>query len=243
MPAPRRPPPPPRRAAPARPRPAAAPASTVRPLDAAELEALQDALDALPASLEPLDVAALDGLLCAVLVQPEPVPSARWLPLAFDADGRRPAPGPGVDAITQALLRREAELRSAIGARRWFDPWLFDEPSDEGDVAGDAQGDGSAAATSADPSDAARALVLPWISGFAIGFEAFPALHDRGGADMVEALAHLYRHFDADDLEDADDLLAAIEAIGPALDAEDAVEGLVRGTLLLADAADALCER
>ena len=187
-----------------------APPPEAAPLDAPALDALQDALDALPAPLEPLDLAAVDGLLCAMIVQPVAVPRARWLALALDGEGR-PAPA-----------------GSNITARRWFDPWLFDDAADTDDD------------TERDAAARARALVEPWVTGFAIGFDAFPALHDAGGPEMLEGLAYLYRHFDADDLEDADELLAAIDVIGPALDVEDAVEGLVRGTLLLADVADGL---
>lgn len=52
---------------------------------------------------------------------------------------------------------------------------------------------------------------------------------------MLEPLAMLYRHLDADDLEDADAMLAEIESLEPARDLEEAVEDLVRATLLLAD--------
>ena len=40
---------------------------------------------------------------------------------------------------------------------------------------------------------------------------------------------------DPDDLEDADELLEEIESLEPAVDLTEAVEGLVRATLLLAD--------
>jgi uncharacterized protein len=50
----------------------------------------------------------------------------------------------------------------------------------------------------------------------------------------------LYRHLPAEDLEDADDLLAEIDALEPAVDLGEAVEGLVRATLLLADVARSL---
>jgi uncharacterized protein len=54
-------------------------------------------------------------------------------------------------------------------------------------------------------------------------------------ASTVEPLALLYRHLDAEDLEDADELLAEIETLEPIADLEEAVEGLVRAILLLAD--------
>ena len=45
----------------------------------------------MPAPLEPLDVSMLDGFLCGVLVQPQRVPDARWLPHVTDVDGRAAA--------------------------------------------------------------------------------------------------------------------------------------------------------
>ena len=52
---------------------------TTQPLSDADLARLQDLLDRVPAPLEPLDVMALDGYLCGVLLQPQPVPAERWL--------------------------------------------------------------------------------------------------------------------------------------------------------------------
>ena len=52
---------------------------------------------------------------------------------------------------------------------------------------------------------------------------------------LTEPLALVYRHLAPDDLEDADDLLAEIESLEPPEDLAEAVEGLVRATLLLAD--------
>ena len=40
------------------------------PLTDADLDTLQDLLAAVPAPLEPLDVMALDGFLCGVILQP-----------------------------------------------------------------------------------------------------------------------------------------------------------------------------
>lgn len=42
-------------------------------------------------------------------------------------------------------------------------------------------------------------------------------------------------HMDPDDLEDADDLLEEIETLEPPADLAEAVESLVRSTLMLAD--------
>ena len=212
-----------RPARPGRPREAAAP-----PLGERDVEALQALLAAVPAPLEPLDVAALDGFLCGVLVQPEPVASARWLPFVTDVDGR-PLPA-GFDArpLHALVARREDELRRAIGRREWFDPWLF-ELDDNG-----ASDDASAA--SSDPA-------YPWVAGFAAALGTFPGLLAADEDALTGPLALLYRHLDADDLEDADALLAEIDSLEPPADLGAAVEELVRATLLLADVGAAIAAR
>ena len=202
------------------------PAPTGRPLDEAELDTLQSLLDAVPAPLEPLDLGMLDGFLCAVLVQPAPVAAARWLAFVTDIDGRPLPAGFDASALQALVLRRHAELDAAIAGRRWFDPWVFASADDT-----DADDDPGA------DDESVHAAVYPWVAGFATGFEAFPALSQLAGEELLEPLALLYRHLDPDDLEDDDPLREAIEAEEPAAGLADAVEGLVRATLLLADLA------
>jgi uncharacterized protein len=195
--------------------PASLPALTDR-----EREQLEALLHALPVPLAPPDISALDGYLVGVLLQPRAVPEAQWLRWVHDFDAGQPAPR-GLDlAPLQALVRRRhAELGQAIAARRWFDPWVFElEPvSDEDAVS---------------PSD----VVLPWIAGFAAALERFPALLDSAGAEARAPLATLYAHFDPADLEDVGDLADEIATTLPAETVAEAVEDLVRCTLLLADA-------
>jgi uncharacterized protein len=188
------------------------------PLGERELVQLQSLLDAVPAPLEPLDVSALDGFLVGVLLQPQPVPASRWLPHVVDLDAR-PAPAVLNLAPLHALvLRRHAELERAIAARRWFDPWVFElEPDPSG--------------AEVTPSE----VVLPWIGGFAAALDLFPGLLARADAAAREPLATLYAHFDPDDLEDAEDLLETMASIEPPETVAEAVEDLVRCTLLLAD--------
>lgn len=179
-----------------------------------DLEALQAALDRVPAPLEPLDVSALDGFLCGVLLQPRRVGEAAWMPHVTDADGR-PLPA-GFDARPlQALARRRhAELDAAIQSRQWFDPWVFELDGEDGS-----------------PSEA----VVGWVAGFATAMEFFPALMALDAQKLREPLALLYRHLDPDDLEDADDLIEEIESLEPPAELAEAVEDLVKATLLLAD--------
>ena len=115
------------------------------PLDERDLDQLQALLDAVPAPLEPLDVLSLDGFLCGLLVQPKPVPPARWLPHVTDVDGRAlPATYPA-ERLHALVRRRRDELADAIARRQWFDPWVY-ELDDE-----------------ASPSE----TVMPWVAGFA----------------------------------------------------------------------------
>jgi uncharacterized protein len=179
----------------------------------AELTELEERLDDLPAPLEPLDPSMLDGFLCGVLLQPVAVPEPKWLAHVHDVDAR-PAPAGVALAPLHALVRRRhAELDGAIDARRWFDPWVW-ELDDE-----------------ASPSEA----VLAWAAGFATALSLFPALLREHEAAILEPLALIYRHLPSEDLQDADQLLAEIDSLEPPADLTDAVEGLVRATLLIAD--------
>jgi uncharacterized protein len=197
--------------------PAATP--TARPLSEAERCRLEDLLDALPPPLEPLDLSALDGYLVGVLLQPVAPPRASWLAHVHDLDAR-PAPrGFPLAELQGLVLRRHAQLERAIARRQWFDPWVFDLEAEEpgGEVA---------------PSQ----VVLPWVAGFSAALELFPALLAQAGAGVREPLAALYRHFDPDDLEDVDDALrVSIDELEPPDSVAEAVEDLVRCTLLLAD--------
>ncbi len=179
----------------------------------ADLARLETLLDSLPAELQPLDVSALDGFLCGVLLQPRPVAPGRWLPLVCDLDGR-PAPGgPALQELQALVQRRHAELNQAIAQRQWFDPWIYQ-----------LEGDGP-------PSE----CVLPWVAGFAAALEAFPGLTALDDPELVEPLALVFMHFDPSDLEDAAALVAVIETLEPPTDLAEAVQDIVRALMLMAD--------
>lgn len=186
------------------------------PLEEHEIDELQALLDATPHPLEPLDVSMLDGYLCGVLLQPTRVPPSRWLPRVTDADGRALPPSFDAARLQALVQRRHAELNDAITRRQWFDPWVFELEAEDGEPPG---------------ADA----VYPWVAGFALAMDCFPDLMQRDATALTEPLALLYRHLDPDDLEDADELLAEIETLEPPQDLSEAVEELVRATLLLAD--------
>jgi uncharacterized protein len=200
--------------------PSTTPPPRAAALSDAERGRLQDLLDALPPGCSPPDVSALDGFLVGVLLQPQAVPAACWLPWVHDFDAGQPAlPTLDLAPLHALVRRRHAELGAAIAARRWFDPWVFEW---EGAVDG--------------PDATPQQLVLPWVAGWAAALEHFPALLAAAGDDAREPLATLYAMFDADDLEDVGDLAELIDEVEPPETAAEAVEDLVRCTLLLADA-------
>ena len=94
------------------------------PLTDAELARLQALLDKLPAPLEPLDTSALDGFLCGVLLQPQPVSPARWLRYVTDAEGRDLPPAA---FAARAAITRPSSSSSAAGACRSRRPGVLGE--------------------------------------------------------------------------------------------------------------------
>ncbi len=184
-----------------------------QPLSDAELQELQQQLDALAPPLEPLDVSMLDGYLVGVLLQPQPVPAAQWLRFVADSEGRAAPPGAALARVHALAQRRHAVLDLAIGRRDWFDPWVYELDAD------------------ATPSE----TVLPWVAGFALALGHFEALMACDEAALLEPLAVLYQHLAPEDLDDADALLAEIDTLEPPRDLAEAVEGLVNSTLRLAD--------
>jgi uncharacterized protein len=204
---------------PARPAPAPAVPPPQAPLGDAEIAELEDLLADLPAPAQPLDASALDGYLCGVLLQPRPVPAADWLPRVADADGAPVPDSPAWLRIAALARRRHAELGRAIAERAWFDPWVF-----EVDEAGD---DG--------PPPTPVQLAQPWVAGFSLALECFPALAALDDRALQEPLAVLFAMIDPEDLEDAGPLGPIIETLEPPATLAEAAEDLVRSVLLIAD--------
>lgn len=182
-------------------------------LDDDEIALLQVLLDRVPQPLQPLDVCAVDGFLCGVLLQPDAVEVWRWWPSVTDVDGRSLPQDFDARDLQGLVLRRFAQLDQAIAARQWFDPWVFEM---------DAQ---------TSPSQ----TVLPWVAGFAAAMERFPGLMRIDDARLMEPLALLYLHFDPDDLEDAQALQDLIDTLEPPADLGEAVQDIVRSLMLIAD--------
>ncbi len=204
----------------------------MRDLSDTEVTRLQTLLDELgdaEPTLAPLDISALDGYLCGVLLQPHPVAEVDWLGHVLDAEGRAlPPTAAGRMGPLVALVRqRHVVLARAIGLRQWFDPWIFELGASEPRTA-------AASHQMASCSES----VLPWVAGFALAAEKFPALMRHDPRALAEPLALLYLHFDESDLEGLDDepvLAAALAETEPPADLAEAAEDLVRAVLLLAD--------
>jgi len=182
-------------------------------LDELDPQQLQELLDQVPEPLSPLDVSAVDGFLCGLLLQPTEIDAAQWLPCITDIEARALPAGFDAAALQGLVQARHAQLRRAIAARQWFDPWVFEL---------DAQ---------ASPSE----CVLPWVAGFAAAMDRFPELMRIDDVQLLEPLALIYMHFDAQDLEDADALQQMIDTLEPAADLGEAVQDIVRSVMLLAD--------
>lgn len=181
--------------------------------NAGDIRRLQQLLEQVPAPLAPLDISAVDGFLCGLLLQPNTVEERDWLGCITDVEAR-PLPADFDAAPLHSLVqRRHEQLKRAIAARQWFDPWVFELEA---------------------PASVSE-CVLPWVAGFATAMERFPGLMRSDDARLLEPLALIYLHFDADDLDDAESLEAVIDTLEPPVDLAEAVQDLVRSVMLLAD--------
>jgi uncharacterized protein len=191
------------------------PSAPIEPdvLDERDIQQLQDLLDRVPEPLQPLDVCAVDGFLCGLLLQPNDIALAQWLPCITDLEARA-LPAPFDASQMQALvLRRHQQLQRAIAGRQWFDPWVFE----------------------LDTAASVSECVLPWVAGFAAAMDRFPGLMQLDDPQLLEPLSLIYLHFDAQDLDDADALQQVIDTLEPPKDLGEAVQDIVRSVMLLAD--------
>jgi uncharacterized protein len=203
-----------------------------KPSETVRLTPLLEHIDALSAWFDVLDASAIDGFLAAVLLQPKTVPETRWWPLVLGLDGGANVGDlsanemvKGLNAAQSTLLplvrARHAELDQAIEQRTCFDPWIFAETDDD--------------LEDFDDDDALARAIQPWVDGFALALEHFDDLSATlPKARVNEALALVYAHFDAEDLDD-EGLQEAIDELEPAQSLQEAVEDLVSACLLLAD--------
>ncbi len=201
------------------------------PLSDREIDELDEALAAVAAPDESLDVVMLDGFLVGVLLQPDPVPLDRWLPYVFDSQGRAeaiPADPAQRARIVSLLERHHNYLAACINAREGFDPIVFPPEDDDGNAVTGAAG---------------IEALAPWAAGFMSALNAFPQLLDTYGEtpELAESLVGVMRHLPADPDEPADEARRfaedkrRIERDMPLQDLDEAIEHLIECVL---DAAD-----
>jgi uncharacterized protein len=192
----------------------------------ADLDRLDELLAGAPAPLQPLDVVALDGFLCGVLVQPQRIGLAQWLPAALDVEhGVVPS---GVDAawlteVTRLVERHHDALRTRL-AEGGFEPLLPAEPVDAPD---------------GDPDLPKPSRVLSrWVAGFAHAAEQFPALADLPDDRVADALDRIWRHLPAVS-EYERDARDALNRERPLATLETAIEDLVAAVVEISDQTEA----
>jgi uncharacterized protein len=192
----------------------------------ADLDRLDELLAGAPAPLQPLDAVALDGFLCGVLVQPQRIGLAQWLPAALDVEhGVVPEE---VDAawlaeVTRLVERHHDALRTQL-AEGSFEPLLPAEPVDAPDE---------------DPDLPKPSRVLArWVAGFAHAAEQFPALADLPDDRVADALDRIWRHLPAAS-EYERDARDALNREWPLATLQTAIEDLVAAVVEISDQTEA----
>jgi uncharacterized protein len=202
-----------------------------RPLTDEDVDELEALLAKIPDDHDPLDVAMLDGFLVGVLLQPETVAAAAWLPLVFDAQGHASAlPDDANARAIELIMRRYHELAASIAAREPFDPIVFEFEDDAGaPLAG----------------RAAIVALAPWTGGFINALNAFPALaqDSEDDAELASLLSGILRHLpiDPDAPQEERDAYAREQAEldleAPLADLDEALDELVGCALDIAEIA------
>ncbi|MCB1937693.1 MAG: UPF0149 family protein [Rhodocyclaceae bacterium] len=128
---------------------------TQSPADSCLSEEELDSLEALLASDSVPDdcmsLEMLDGYLAAVVVSPEPLAPAQWLPSVW-SETDEVAVGPGVQRVLSLVLRYHDELVDTLGDPEGWEPFCYAGDDDEN---GTRLGD-------------------EWMTGFELGLEVWP---------------------------------------------------------------------
>jgi uncharacterized protein len=200
----------------------AAPRPPAIDLSDAEVEELDRLLDEWGVAF---DVSAVDGFLCAVIVQPEPVSPPQWLSVL-----RESAPGEAsavpFERIEALATRRHDALRAAIVEDGFFDPWVFGFDEQHPPAVSEYE-------PAARLPVVSQAL-MPWVAGFQVGVEHFPALAQIEGSEVPAVLARLYRHLPAADALEQE-VVATLDRENPLAGLDEAIDDLVGAVVELAD--------
>jgi uncharacterized protein len=166
------------------------------------------------------------------------------------------APDHPVQRLRALACARHTELSAAINERRWFDPWVFDlaegtasndardEDLDRADGGDDRLDDALNDAADDAAEDIADDAGMPgsvhetmylWAAGFIEAMACFDDLLELTTPAAAEPQALICQFLDRDELENADALWDLVDSFEPPQTLTDAVECVVRATLLLAD--------
>jgi len=227
-----------------------APGADARDLSDAEFDELDALLAGIPEPLEPLDPFMLDGFLAALVVQPQLIEPARWLPHVFDAEGHRwgeAEPSAEQRRASELVLRRYKVLNRMLAEFGGFDPWIpraeapadpaADDPAAEEATADEPASDGAATDAPAEPSPAAllSAALLPWAAGFDSAMRLFPGLDELDDAEVDAALDVIYQHLPEEEAPADGGLDAGVGAARGIADLDAAVGELVEAVAELYD--------
>ena len=190
-----------------------------RPLSDAEIVELDEILAAIPEAHDPLDVVMLDGYLAGVLLQPEAVQPALWVPFIFDAEGAEVASltAERRRRAVDLTMRRHGELAACLAGREPFDPIVFDLDDENGRA----------------PTENEKIAVLgPWAHGFMTALTEFGGLLERceKNEDATSALYGVLRHLPLDPGMADEESIRSREQIDrdvPLADLDEAIDELV----------------
>jgi uncharacterized protein len=201
-------------------------------LNDAEINELDDLLQAIPQPLDALDVVMLDGYLCGVLAQPLSLAPEQWLPPAFDWNlgdddsGQVLSPdtpgwhGAKHERLLVLVQRRLAALNRGLVEDGWFDPIVMVPTDDAGrELTGPA---------------AISGALAPWVLGFEHALNHFPGLDDLTDPELADTLACVWRHL-PEQTEDEQAYTKALDQEHPLKHLDAALEDLVANVVWLAD--------
>ncbi len=176
------------------------------PLNDDEFIEIGELLAQIPEPFEPMEADTLDGYLSALLVFPEEVGPAQWMPYVFDVQGREASLENPRDQerLEELVYRRYRSLDADLAHSRKIDPIIYPVEDDRGhEVRGY---DGISAAT-------------PFALGFYEAYERWPELKDSEDPLISSALLGIFRYL-------PEELLGDLAPIVNELNLESPIENL-----------------